>query len=666
MRTIPENFNSLPQRRKERKEKPGICSLNSLCALCAFAVDSWSSLRSEFTRRGGRLCGEMNSFSLRSSRLRGGNDFGFTLVELMLALFIGLLLLVGVNAIFTGASQSIQAGLALDEATRNSQAAAPILYNDLHECAADSPAFIITSAVVPQYLNAADAAASNASPGAIPATSGFLPWDHLHRCDQLMFFARGLFKRKTSNHFNTGTTAYDYLVSTTTSDEAYIHYGHLRTLASDGVTYVAPDDNMGTSEPYAANWVLGRNVILMADPFLLNSNAKDPGGNPEWFYPATNTYLGGQWKINSTNGIYPGGVAPFAYNSYSDNTVAPNLPYSYIQSSRYDLAGATIDEFRSNVTAAGAAQAQQPASEKPYVFWWAPLIYEQPYANGLNSTWPLPYPSTPLFSATLANPTATPFYRNRFQGSSVLSPTPESGADQAGLAPFFLQHVSQFVVEYAGDFVTQDSTSGNVATMGSVTDTVPDGQIDWLYATKGVFSSSLSYSAGDWVIYNGLYYEALQNIPTGSGVPSAGATWATGFPPRTIRWYGMYRDSIGNGQVFNYGYTNGAVTYNNNNLLTGVVPLVDVWQTSSNNANRPVPYEVEEPLPTSGLAASPANTTNYATTTSTSPVNYPTSARYTAVWRNDVPAMVRILIKVDDPNNAIKDGPWYEYVFKLK
>jgi hypothetical protein len=42
------------------------------------------------------------------------------------------------------------------------------------------------------------------------------------------------------------------------------------------------------------------------------------------------------------------------------------------------------------------------------------------------------------------------------------------------------------------------------------------------------------------------------------------------------------------------------------------------------------------------------------------------SARYTAVWRNDVPAMVRILIKLDDPNNALQDGPWAEYVFKLK
>ncbi len=40
--------------------------------------------------------------------------------------------------------------------------------------------------------------------------------------------------------------------------------------------------------------------------------------------------------------------------------------------------------------------------------------------------------------------------------------------------------------------------------------------------------------------------------------------------------------------------------------------------------------------------------------------------RYVAAWHDDMPAMIRILIKVDDPNNKVKDGPWYEYVFRLK
>jgi hypothetical protein len=45
------------------------------------------------------------------------------------------------------------------------------------------------------------------------------------------------------------------------------------------------------------------------------------------------------------------------------------------------------------------------------------------------------------------------------------------------------------------------------------------------------------------------------------------------------------------------------------------------------------------------------------------PLNPP---RYVAAWHDDMPAMIRIIMKVDDPNNKVKDGPWYEYVFRLK
>jgi hypothetical protein len=64
-------------------------------------------------------------------------------------------------------------------------------------------------------------------------------------------------------------------------------------------------------------------------------------------------------------------------------------------------------------------------------------------------------------------------------------------------------------------------------------------------------------------------------------------------------------------------------------------------------------------------------TTAYATPNNTVPTNIAfnqvgTPPRYVAAWHDDMPAMIRILIKVDDPNNKVKDGPWYEYVFRLK
>ena len=47
-------------------------------------------------------------------------------------------------------------------------------------------------------------------------------------------------------------------------------------------------------------------------------------------------------------------------------------------------------------------------------------------------------------------------------------------------------------------------------------------------------------------------------------------------------------------------------------------------------------------------------------------INAANPPRYVAAWHDDMPAMVRILIKVDDPNNKVKDGPWYEYVFQVE
>ena len=49
----------------------------------------------------------------------------FTLIEVMLSLFIVLLLLLGINTVFRVVSDSIKAGNALSEATRNARAVQP-------------------------------------------------------------------------------------------------------------------------------------------------------------------------------------------------------------------------------------------------------------------------------------------------------------------------------------------------------------------------------------------------------------------------------------------------------------------------------------------------------------------------------------------------------------
>jgi hypothetical protein len=627
----------------------------------------------------------------------------------MLSLFIALLLLLGVNAVFRASSQTIQAGQALNTAVRNARAVQPIFFNDLKNCAPDSPAFVISSSFVPQWLNAADATANNATPGALPTPStGFILSDHLHRADSLSFFARGLFKRKTSD---TGS-----LISPISSDEAFIHYGHLRTLTNDGVTYLGPDDYAGIAEPYAANWVLGRNVILLqqdevavfSPKAVLQTNyyPMAPSSPQTDFSPqvpvAGEWLAGGFTPTGSSVTLYPGNLTPLGYGT-NGGTGQPQL-----QTSRYDLASARMDQFRSMITNAAYAQAQQAAAANPYVFWWTPLVYQQGY-SGLDTTvnsaftsrllLPVqPYPYTPLVSGvsfTLTAPynTSTPrmatgggnnqwFPRYRFLGSSIPSPNAIQASDVAGMAPFFQEHVSQFIVEYAGDFLSQDS-------YGNIIDTVPDGQIDWLYATRGDWQPTLNYYAGDFVIYNHTYYEATANntnvTPPGSGTPPQ---WTPATPPKQIRWYGAPRDSTGSGYIYSsfalidqmgrISKADGNDHYNAQGMvmaaeLNNVVPLADLWRcclnVNSSNPSRTVPYEVETgpTLVSPNTEAALQNVKDYAVGGALAGgVGNQAQARYTAVWRNDVPAMVRILMKVDDPNNAVQDGPWFEYVFKLK
>ncbi len=66
---------------------------------------------------------------------------------------------------------------------------------------------------------------------------------------------------------------------------------------------------------------------------------------------------------------------------------------------------------------------------------------------------------------------------NRPQCNPLIQ-SPISAAALAEMAPYFLQHCSQFIVEYAGDYLQQD-INGNMTGLG------PDGQIDFYLDANG-------------------------------------------------------------------------------------------------------------------------------------------------------------------------------------
>src|SRR5690606_8883085 len=91
----------------------------------------------------------------------------------------------------------------------------------------------------------------------------------------------------------------------------------------------------------------------------------------------------------------------------------------------------------------------------------------------------------------------------RYRFSANPHPTrPLDSIDVALTAPIFLSHCSQFIVEYAGDFTSQDPTTG--ALLAEVGDQ-PDGVTDFIVD------------------------------------PDTGA--------RSIRWYGLPRDARGTGVI---------------------------------------------------------------------------------------------------------------------
>src|SRR5262249_16255687 len=121
------------------------------------------------------------------------------------------------------------------------------------------------------------------------------------------------------------------------------------------------------------------------------------------------------------------------------------------------------------------------------------------------------------------------------------------------------------------------------------------------------------------------------------------------------RWYGLPRDVDGDGQILATPLAN----VQNANELVDVVPVADVLRTAYPSILTGAVFEREVPVRNGNFYANgptvvPANNTSVQ-------VNYST-CRYTWVWQDSAPAMLRILVKMEDPAGHLPDGQWFEYV----
>jgi hypothetical protein len=415
-----------------------------------------------------------------------------------------------------------------------------------------------------------------------------------HRLDTLSFFARDLFHRQTGNP---GT-----FVDNMAATEAWIWYGHLQLPDNTGayppssgntvqpssmphrppVTYPCMGNPaLNPNNYFGGQLVLGRMAMLLV-PASSNNVIQDPSGTPQYY-------------LNSQGN----GLAPLYCSSPVNQSLSgleSDLNNKYLYQGRLDIVNGSIISTRSQLASASAPYLPNGQANPAYdQYWYTNLL------DGLGEDSP---------------------YGGRFQCNPFVS-KPMQSADMAHASPYFLGGCSQFMVEFAGDYVSQvtDPTSVNYGMAkypGSPASAAPDGQIDFTVITD----------------------------------PS------THLKRKQIIWYGLPRNTSGRVSSTNSQYWQGCEIDNGDVAplyywLTAPTTMGGFGITFSNTAGNYYPYGFEKVSPAfqnpSDLTSMEAN------------------SQYICAWGpNDVkPKLIRITMTLEDPTGRLPEGQTYQYVFAV-
>ncbi len=234
-------------------------------------------------------------------------------------------------------------------------------------------------------------------------------------------------------------------------------------------------------------------------------------------------------------------------------------------------------------------------------------------------------------AGTLTNSAlSTMIYRhecNPFVTKTTTATTALMSEAVAKASPYFMSHVSQFIVEFAGDYLSQNPDGTPSVFPTAATPINPDGVTDFMFDR----SQDVPKTA---------YNAATHAVPSPKWV-------------KKIRWYGLPRDTDADNSVPSPLNTTLATSYDTVSTVTDA----NVDAASASFVPPFVIFEVPKPPALKGAG-------NYATTYNlASPGPY--HCDY-AFKKGQMPTMVRILMKVDDPTGRVQDGPWTECVFNLQ
>jgi hypothetical protein len=521
----------------------------------------------------------------------------------MISLAMLLLIALGINQVFKITSDTIGTGLALGDAVRAQRALRTTLASDFEGTptsstdgilrASEQPAILIHAMRAAAFANRAEEQGDRdydpaAAPGVredailtidldgrdsdgngniegdLNVPGEIIPYSATnsrnHRVDVLSFFARGEYQRQTGND---GELVSRNMVAT----GAWIWLGHLAMYKGSGsldsrVNFPPPGGLNFAQNPrnfYSGDWTLGRMAILLIDPRPSYTGVILDGSQPA----RRQSFIQRTWQDVFES---PDNASPLTDNSEENDDATLRIPSGRarktMQQARFDLAGADVALMRERIAACEAS----------------------------GSNW---------FNGMLSR------NHTRFFGNSL--PTrPLSSADAAGMSPILLTGCTQFIVEYAGDFVTQASD-------GSVTSAVPD--------------RASGSEVIDFVVTNGV---------------------------RGIRWYGFPRDVNGDGAI-----PGTAAGVNGLNVVSSpdVVPLRDLLALAG-APSAPFERNIATSLPTTrtNYVANLRRDDSYMVAWSPDQLTG-ANAR--------PPSLIRIIVTVADPSGRLQEGITQEYVFKV-
>ncbi len=519
---------------------------------------------------------------------------GFTLVELLISIAIVLVLILGINEVFGLTSRTVGAGLALSDALRSNRAAQEVINDDFRMAVpmAETPCLIISSGLV---HTGAPGAVSNGAfrniedlrgdrdgiattidldgngkegealvPGEIVKSTSY--GYRNYRTDRVGFFIQGEIPRQTGTGaaFVDTVTAAPTVVGRTVpsaATEAWVVYGHLY-LSNDAAT-----------------------------PIYFAPGAGKPIPSPAGTYNARN-YFASQWCLGrSVVLLNPSTTIPVGQDVLT--IPSPTSQYGLLAVNAKAGSGVQIQESKCDVAQTSVA------------------AYRDLLARTANT------------QGGPANYWTQMLVNNHFQADPTPLP-PLTGPKVSQTVPCFVPGCSQIIVEYAGDFLAQDSKGKVITQMemqGSTPTKVlapPDGEVDF-------------------------------TIDPVTGV-------------KRIRWYGFPRDINNDGTI---------------DPSVDVVPLRDMIQNLGvvGRLNMIHPSGTPSAVDYYYFERNVDITLPYPP----SPVDYAANpnqlwaASYVVAWGSEPqtvssprPSMLRITLQIDDPSGRLKVPQTAEYVVRLK